>query len=91
TYPVRPERSAAKSKAAATAGASTLPLTRRRSARTDIGYMQMKTALDDKRGQGALADWMVAPERGRGGVQRLEATLHFSPTGKSLDLETAIL
>ncbi|MGH8006642.1 MAG: hypothetical protein ACREQ3_06500 [Candidatus Binatia bacterium] len=53
TYPVRPERtlsgahaeSKGKSKAAARAGSSTPPLTRLRSERTDLGYMQMKTAL----------------------------------------------
>ncbi|MGH9425514.1 MAG: DUF4384 domain-containing protein, partial [Terriglobia bacterium] len=47
--------------------------------------------LDDKRNQGAVADWMVSPERGRGGVKRLEATPRFSPAGKSLDLETALV
>lgn len=47
--------------------------------------------LDDKRSQGALVDWMVAPERGRGGVKQLEAKPRFSPAGKSLDLETALV
>lgn len=48
-------------------------------------------SLNDVRSQGALADWMVAPERGRGGVKRLETTPRFSPEGKSLDLETALV
>lgn len=47
--------------------------------------------VNDTRGQGALADWLVAPERGRGGVKQLEKNPVFSTAGKALDLETALV
>ena len=51
----------------------------------------MLRSVNDQHSQGALADWLVAPERGRGGVKQIEKKPVFSTAGKSLDLETALV
>ena len=47
--------------------------------------------LDDTQTQGALAQWITSPERGRGGVKRIDTKPRMAPGGKSLDLETALV
>jgi len=41
--------------------------------------------------QRALADWITAPERGRGGVKQLKTEARIAPGGARLDLETALV
>ncbi len=47
--------------------------------------------LDDTQTQGALAQWITSPERGRGGVKQIDTKPRMAPGGKSLDLETALV
>lgn len=61
------------------------------SARREEKLEAMLRSVNDQRSQGALADWLVAPERGRGGVKQLEKKPVFSSAGKTLDLETALV
>src|SRR5262249_48329163 len=42
------------------------------SARRDETLEAMLRSVNDPRSQGALADWLIAPDRGRGGVKQLE-------------------
>lgn len=41
--------------------------------------------------QRALAEWITAPERGRGGVKQFKTEAHLSPGGTRIDLETALV
>lgn len=61
------------------------------SARREEKLEAMLRSVNDQRSQGALAEWLVAPERGRGGVKQLEKKPILSAAGKPLDLETALV
>jgi hypothetical protein len=51
----------------------------------------MLRSLDREEAQGALAAWLLSPERGLGGVKCFETTPLFTPEGKTLRLETALV
>lgn len=45
----------------------------------------------DGEGPGALAAWLLSPERGRGGVRQFETKPLVSPEGRTLDLQTVLV
>lgn len=49
------------------------------------------STVSDQRSQAALAEWVTAPERGRGGIKQFKTEARLSPGGTRMDLETALV
>jgi serine/threonine protein kinase len=49
------------------------------------------STVSEQGSQRALAEWITAPERGRGGIKQFKTEARLSPDGTRMDLETALV